>query len=136
MAVEIKVPTVGESITEGTLARWFKKDGEAVKANEPLYELETEKATTEVVAPASGTLRISVPEGQTVPIGSPVGVIEEGASAGPPKERRDDGAAQATEANQKAPGPPEQKGKPAAAGEPSKAAPVGEAVLSPSARRL
>jgi 2-oxoglutarate dehydrogenase E2 component (dihydrolipoamide succinyltransferase) len=77
MAIEIKVPTVGESITEGTVARWLKKDGEAVRADEPLYELETEKATTEVASPAAGTLRIKVNEGQTVAIGAVIGRIED-----------------------------------------------------------
>jgi 2-oxoglutarate dehydrogenase E2 component (dihydrolipoamide succinyltransferase) len=81
MAVEIKVPSVGESITEGTIARWLKKDGDLVRADEPLFELETEKATTDVAAPIAGTLRITVPEGQTVAIGSVVGRIEEGAAS-------------------------------------------------------
>ncbi|HZT80780.1 MAG TPA: biotin/lipoyl-containing protein, partial [Gemmataceae bacterium] len=81
MAVEVKVPSVGESITEGTIARWLKKDGETVRAEEPLFELETEKATTEVAAPASGALRITVPEGKTVAVGSVVAQIEEGATA-------------------------------------------------------
>src|SRR5229473_6627215 len=79
MAVEITVPSVGESITEGTIARWLKKDGDAVRADEPLLELETEKATTEISAPQAGTLRVTVPEGQTVAIGAVVGRIEEGA---------------------------------------------------------
>ena len=80
MSIAIKVPSVGESITEGTIARWLKKDGEAVKANEPLFELETDKATNEIPAPASGKLAISVPEGQTVPIGGVIGQIEAGAA--------------------------------------------------------
>ena len=54
MAVEIKVPAVGESITEGTIGRWLKPNGAAVKANEPVLELETDKATQEIVAPSSG----------------------------------------------------------------------------------
>src|SRR4051794_31585315 len=80
MAVEIKVPSVGESITEGTLSRWLKANGAVVRANEPVCELETDKATTEVMAPASGTLAITVPEGQKVAIGAVVGRIEEGAA--------------------------------------------------------
>src|SRR5947199_10859779 len=78
MAVEIKVPSVGESISEGTLTRWLKKDGDAVRADEPVFELETEKATTSVGAPVAGSLKITVPEGQTVAIGAVVGRIEEG----------------------------------------------------------
>jgi 2-oxoglutarate dehydrogenase E2 component (dihydrolipoamide succinyltransferase) len=82
MAVEIKVPSVGESITEGTIARWLKSNGAMVKANEPVCELETDKASTEVMAPASGTLAITVPEGKKVAIGATIGRIE-AASAQP-----------------------------------------------------
>src|SRR5260370_40935455 len=77
MAVEIRVPAAGESITEGVVSRWLKKDGEIVRAGEPVVELETEKATTEVPAPASGKLIASVPEGKTVTIGQVLGRIEE-----------------------------------------------------------
>jgi 2-oxoglutarate dehydrogenase E2 component (dihydrolipoamide succinyltransferase) len=77
MAVEIKVPSAGESITEGVVSRWLKKDGEIVRAGEPVVELETAKATTEVPAPASGKLIASVPEGKTVTIGQVLGRIEE-----------------------------------------------------------
>src|SRR5262245_37036010 len=80
MPVEIKIPSVGESINEGTIARWLKRDGTAVRAGEPVLELETEKATTEVPAPASGTLVVAVPEGKTVSIGAVVGRIQEGAA--------------------------------------------------------
>src|SRR3954470_14201583 len=81
MAVEIKVPAVGESVTEGILSRWLKKDGEAVRADEPVVEMETDKATQEVVAPAAGTLRVVVPEGTTVQVGAVIGRVEEGAAA-------------------------------------------------------
>jgi 2-oxoglutarate dehydrogenase E2 component (dihydrolipoamide succinyltransferase) len=83
MSVEIKVPAVGESITEGTIARWLKSNGAAVKANEPVCEVETDKATTEVMAPAGGRLAIAVKEGQKVAIGAVIGQIEEGAAAAP-----------------------------------------------------
>src|SRR5436305_13632192 len=76
MTVAIKVPAVGESITEGTIARWLKKDGEFVRAEEPVFELETDKATTAVPAPASGTLHVAVREGETVQIGAVVGQID------------------------------------------------------------
>src|SRR5260370_28556682 len=79
MAVPIKVPTVGESITEGTISRWLKKDGDTVKQDEPLFELETDKATGEIPSPASGTLHIKVAEGEHVAIGAVVGEIEAGA---------------------------------------------------------
>ncbi|HEV3164400.1 MAG TPA: 2-oxoglutarate dehydrogenase complex dihydrolipoyllysine-residue succinyltransferase [Isosphaeraceae bacterium] len=75
-AVPIKVPSVGESISEGILSRWLKPDGAAVKAGEPLYELETDKASNVVPADASGTLKIAVAEGETVPIGAVVGTID------------------------------------------------------------
>jgi 2-oxoglutarate dehydrogenase E2 component (dihydrolipoamide succinyltransferase) len=81
MAVEIKVPSVGESVTEGTIARWLKANGAQVRANEPVCELETDKASMEVMAPAGGTLVIAVQEGQKVAVGSAIGRIEEGAAA-------------------------------------------------------
>jgi 2-oxoglutarate dehydrogenase E2 component (dihydrolipoamide succinyltransferase) len=79
-AVPIKVPGVGESITEGTLVRWLKPDGSAVNAGEPLFELETDKASNVVPAESSGTLKIEVPEGQTIAIGSVVGTIDPSAA--------------------------------------------------------
>ena len=56
MTIEIRVPTLGESVTEATVGKWFKKTGDAVKADEPLVELETDKVTVEVPAPASGVM--------------------------------------------------------------------------------
>jgi 2-oxoglutarate dehydrogenase E2 component (dihydrolipoamide succinyltransferase) len=76
MAVEIKIPSVGESVTEGTVGRWLKTDGAAVKANEPVLEVETDKATQEIVAPAAGTLSIAVKEGEKVAVGTVVGHID------------------------------------------------------------
>ena len=77
MAGEITVPTLGESVTEATIAKWFKKVGDAVKADEPLCELETDKVTVEVPAPASGKLlEISAPEGSTVAVGALLGKID------------------------------------------------------------
>ena len=82
MAKEIRVPALGESVTEATIAKWFKKAGEAVKADEPLVELETDKVTVEVPAPASGKLSsISAEPGVTVNVGALLGMIEEGAMA-------------------------------------------------------
>jgi 2-oxoglutarate dehydrogenase E2 component (dihydrolipoamide succinyltransferase) len=76
MAVPISVPSVGESITEGSIARWMKKDGDLVRTDEPIFELETEKASNEVPSPASGKLTINVKEGGRVTIGQVVGSIE------------------------------------------------------------
>ncbi|MER2607102.1 MAG: biotin/lipoyl-containing protein, partial [Siculibacillus sp.] len=79
MAIEIKVPTLGESVTEATIAKWFKKPGEAVKADEPLVELETDKVTVEVPAPASGVLEtIVAKDGDTVGVGALLGTLGEG----------------------------------------------------------
>lgn len=79
---QILVPTLGESVSEATIARWLKKEGEAVKADEILLELETDKVTLEVPAPAAGVLiKISVKEGDTVGVGAMLGEIEAGAVA-------------------------------------------------------
>jgi 2-oxoglutarate dehydrogenase E2 component (dihydrolipoamide succinyltransferase) len=79
MATEIRVPTLGESVTEATIGKWFKKAGDAIVADEPLVELETDKVTVEVPAPAAGTLaEIAVQEGQTVEVGALLGTIGEG----------------------------------------------------------
>jgi 2-oxoglutarate dehydrogenase E2 component (dihydrolipoamide succinyltransferase) len=120
MAVELKVPSVGESITEGTLARWLKADGSAVQANEPVFELETDKASQEVTAPAAGVLKHGAAEGDKVTIGQIVGSIEPGGVAA------NGGAA-----------PAAKKPEPAPAGKPAPAkASAGEVLLSPAARQL
>jgi 2-oxoglutarate dehydrogenase E2 component (dihydrolipoamide succinyltransferase) len=85
MATEIRVPTLGESITEATVGKWFKKAGESVQADEPLVELETDKVTLEVNAPSPGVLSEIVAEtGQTVAIGALLGQVAAGASAAAP----------------------------------------------------
>lgn len=82
MTTDIIVPDLGESVTEATVARWFKKEGEAVKQDEQLVELETDKVTLEVNAPAAGTLvNISIKEGDTVEVGGLLGVIDAAAKA-------------------------------------------------------
>lgn len=82
MATEIRVPTLGESVSEATIGRWFKKPGEAVKADEPLLELETDKVTLEVNAPAAGVLaEIVAKEGDTVNVGALLGNIGAGSGA-------------------------------------------------------
>jgi 2-oxoglutarate dehydrogenase E2 component (dihydrolipoamide succinyltransferase) len=80
MAAEIKVPSFGESINEGVLMRWLKKDGDLVRRDEPVAEMESEKATTEVRATASGRIKTTVPEGQTVPVGAVIALVDESAS--------------------------------------------------------
>ena len=82
MATEIRVPTLGESISEATVGKWFKKAGEPVRADEPLVELETDKVTLEVNAPGAGVLsEITAETGQTVAIGALLGQLSGGAAA-------------------------------------------------------
>ena len=81
MSKEIRVPALGESVTEATIAKWFKNEGDTIKADEPLVELETDKVTVEVPAPASGKLeKINVLAGTTVNVGALLGSILEGAA--------------------------------------------------------
>ena len=88
MATEIRVPTLGESVSEATVGTWFKKVGDAVKADEILCELETDKVTVEVPAPASGTLsEIVAAAGETVAPGGLLGNIAEGAVAAAPTSK-------------------------------------------------
>jgi 2-oxoglutarate dehydrogenase E2 component (dihydrolipoamide succinyltransferase) len=110
---EIRVPTLGESITEATIGKWFKKPGDAVAVDEPVVELETEKVTIEVPAPASGVLaEIAAKDGDTVAVGALLGQIQDGAAAAPKKA----------------------EAKPAKAPEP--AATPGDLPAAPSVRRL
>ncbi|WP_089174097.1 2-oxoglutarate dehydrogenase complex dihydrolipoyllysine-residue succinyltransferase [Bosea sp. AS-1] len=93
MATEIRVPTLGESVSEATIGKWFKKPGEAVKADEPLVELETDKVTLEVNAPAAGVLgEIVAKEGETVGVNALLGSIAEGgaAAAAAPAPKKDE----------------------------------------------
>ena len=118
MATEIRVPTLGESVTEATIGKWFKKPGEAVKADEPLVELETDKVTVEVPAPTAGVLsEIIAKDGETVGVGALLGSIAEGAAAAAAP------AAPKAEAPKAAPAPAPAAAAPAA---PAKAAPGAE----------
>ncbi|HET8542945.1 MAG TPA: 2-oxoglutarate dehydrogenase complex dihydrolipoyllysine-residue succinyltransferase [Pseudolabrys sp.] len=81
---DIRVPTLGESVTEATVGKWFKQPGDAVAVDEPLVELETDKVTLEVPAPAAGVLSdVSVKNGDTVAVGALLGQIKEGAGVAP-----------------------------------------------------
>lgn len=98
MSVEIRVPTLGESVTEATIGQWFKKPGDAVKADEPVVELETDKVTIEVPAPAGGVLEaISFSEGETVEVGALIGAIADGAVA--PEVEQSQNEQETSEAN-------------------------------------
>src|SRR5262249_8870918 len=135
MPIDIKVPSVGESISEGTIARWFKKDGDLVKAEEPLFELETEKATTEIAAPSDGILHITVPEGKTVAIGSVVGRIDEKAPS--PKPAKEGDGTRAPRRAETAPKPPPKVHAETSVPQPMAAAAGShEPALSPEVRRL
>jgi 2-oxoglutarate dehydrogenase E2 component (dihydrolipoamide succinyltransferase) len=114
MSIEVKVPTLGESVSEATVAKWFKNVGDAVRADEPLVELETDKVTVEVNAPAAGTLtEIAAAAGATVAVGALLGVLGAAGAAAAPKPA--------------APAP--------AAPAPAKTAPAAPAVM-PSAKKI
>ena len=94
MATEIRVPSLGESVVEATVGQWFKQAGDAVTADEPLVELETDKVTVEVPAPVSGVLsEIVVKSGETVAVGALLGAIEGGGKAKPAAKAKPQAAA-------------------------------------------
>jgi 2-oxoglutarate dehydrogenase E2 component (dihydrolipoamide succinyltransferase) len=113
MSIQIKVPAMGESVTEATVARWFKKEGDAVSRDEPLLELETDKVTVEVPAPADGAIEsISVKEGDTVQVGSVLGAIAEGKAGAASAPAAAKPAARPAEAPRPAPQPAAQQAAP------------------------
>jgi 2-oxoglutarate dehydrogenase E2 component (dihydrolipoamide succinyltransferase) len=117
---EIRVPTLGESVTEATIGRWFKKAGDAVAVDEPLVELETDKVTIEVPAPSAGTLgEIVAKDGETVAVGALLGQIRDGAAG----------------ATAKPAAAPAKAAAPAAAAAAAKAPPA-DAPLAPSVRKI
>jgi 2-oxoglutarate dehydrogenase E2 component (dihydrolipoamide succinyltransferase) len=131
MATDVHVPTLGESITEGTLANWLKKPGEAVAADEPIAELETDKVSVEVPSPVAGVMAEQVAkQGETVAVGAVIARIDEGGTAV---------AAPAKAAAEAATNPPGAGETPMPKGEPT--APVAESeedhitTLSPAVRR-
>src|SRR6201984_2561454 len=77
MIVEVKVPSVGESVTSGVVSAWHKKSGDFVNEGEPLFALETDKVSTDIVAEKSGMLETRVPQGQEVEIGAVIATIDE-----------------------------------------------------------
>ncbi|HJT39621.1 MAG TPA: biotin/lipoyl-containing protein, partial [Sphingobium sp.] len=124
MATEVKVPTLGESVTEATVGQWLKKPGEAVKVDEPIVSLETDKVAVDVPAPVAGTLGdIIAKEGDTVNVGALLALINEGAAATAAPT-----AAPAAKAEAAAPAP--------AASAPVDDEEGGNLTLSPAVRRL
>jgi 2-oxoglutarate dehydrogenase E2 component (dihydrolipoamide succinyltransferase) len=137
MIVEVKVPSVGESVTSGVVSAWHKRSGDFVNEGEPLFALETDKVSTDIVAEKSGLLETKVPEGQEVKIGEVIAVIddskqrapEEKAEKHPDKKKEPEAAKKETEAKKK----PE----PVAANVASNAEPTTPAEdLSPAVRRI
>jgi 2-oxoglutarate dehydrogenase E2 component (dihydrolipoamide succinyltransferase) len=119
MSIEVKIPSVGESITTGVLSAWLKENGDSVKDGEPIFSLETDKISTEVPAPGSGVLRIKVQAGEEVQIGQVVAAIDE-AGAGKSESKKPQPAG-AQPASEPIPSEPASKDEPA---------------LSPAVRRL
>ena len=140
MAIEVKIPAVGESITSGVVSAWHKKSGEFVNEGEPLFTLETDKVSTEIVAEKSGLLETKVPEGQEVKIGEVVATIDD--SKQPAEQKKEAPSKKApeqkkeTEPSKK----PTEKKEPVAAGVerggPESSRDIGTTTLSPAVRRI
>ena len=129
MSIQIQVPAMGESVTEATVGRWFKKEGDAVARDEPILELETDKVTVEVPAPADGSIEsIAVKEGDTVQVGTVLGAIAEGkggATSATKAPKAEVPAAKPAAAPSTAPQPPKVEAKAPAS-----------VIAMPSARRV
>jgi 2-oxoglutarate dehydrogenase E2 component (dihydrolipoamide succinyltransferase) len=126
MAIEVKIPAVGESITSGVVSAWHKKSGEFVNEGEALFTLETDKVSTEIVAEKAGVLETKVPEGQEVKIGEVVAIIDD--SKRPAAEKKEEKPKKKA-AEEKAPVAADDRGKP----QPTAAATT---TLSPAVRRI
>ncbi|MGC6439994.1 MAG: 2-oxoglutarate dehydrogenase complex dihydrolipoyllysine-residue succinyltransferase [Candidatus Puniceispirillaceae bacterium] len=130
MSVEIKVPTLGESVVEATVARWMKQAGEAVQADEPVVELETDKVTLEVPAPVAGTLSdIVASEGSTVSVDAVLAILDDKAVAAPAAAKPAEAPAAPTPASTPASTPAPTAAAQSAAGS-------ADQTLSPAVRRL
>jgi 2-oxoglutarate dehydrogenase E2 component (dihydrolipoamide succinyltransferase) len=137
MAIEVRIPALGESISEGRIVRWLKNDGDAVTMDEPLFELETDKATAEVPSPATGALKIVAPEGSTVAVGTVVANIQEAAEAPPkPAPKPPEEQPRREESGAESSGVAAKDGKRVAAGSEEKPHEAPSPGLSPAARRL
>src|SRR5205814_537941 len=138
MAIEVKIPAVGESITSGVVSAWHKKSGEFVNEGEPIFTLETDKVSTEIVAEKAGLLETKVPAGQEVKIGEVVATIDD--SKQRPEEKKVPEEKKAEKPPEKKKAPEETKKQPEAAEKTveqrEKAPPEKEKPLSPAVRRL
>ena len=131
MAVEIKVPVLGESVVEATIAKWMKGAGEAVTADEPIVELETDKVTLEVPSPVNGVLAdIIANEGDTVGVDALLALVEEGATATAKPAEKPAATSPAPETA------PETAPAPTAASAPAPTATAAASVLSPAVRKM
>src|SRR5438034_8491278 len=135
MIIEVKVPSVGESVTRGVVSAWHKKSGEFVNEGEPLFALETDKVSTDIVAEKSGVLETKVPEGQEVKIGEVVAVIDDSKQTSKqgteekPKKKEPEAKKKELE--------PEEKPTPVAAGaDRGRPESTTQATLSPGVRRI
>lgn len=134
MPVEVKIPTLGESVNEGVIVRWLRPDGAVVQVDDPLLELETDKASVEIPAPAAGVLQILKPEGTTVQVGATVARLDTEAArtAGTPPPSSGSPPASSKGAQPTEPAPtPRASGSP----QPMRALQAGDA-MSPAVRRL
>lgn len=139
MAIEVKIPSVGESITSGVVSAWHKKSGEFVNEGEPIFTLETDKVSTEIVAEKAGLLETKVPEGQEVKIGEVVATIDD--SKQRPGEKKTPEGKTAEKPPERKKAPEEKKKQPEVAKKTveetqEKAPPEKEKPLSPAVRRL
>ena len=140
MAIEVKIPAVGESITSGVVSAWHKKSGDFVNEGEPLFTLETDKVSTEIVAEKAGTLETKVPEGQEVKIGEVVATIDD--SKQPPEQKKEAPSKKAPEQKKEAEPSkkPTEKKEPVAAAVdrsgPGSSRDIGTTTLSPAVRRI
>jgi 2-oxoglutarate dehydrogenase E2 component (dihydrolipoamide succinyltransferase) len=140
MKLEIKIPSVGESVQEALLAEWYRRDGDMVKKDEILFVIETDKVTLEVSAEADGVLKILVPAGETVRVGAVVGTLDTETVSFREEREAPPGMEGYPEAKQKAPEPPPKQPSAPEAGPPPTAVmeqkEEREEMLSPSVRRM
>ena len=135
MIIEVKVPSVGESVTSGVVSAWHKKSGEFVNEGEPLFALETDKVSTDIVAEKSGMLETKVPEGQEVKIGEVVAVIDD--SKRPARQQKEMTPKEVREEKKKGARPEEKASPVAAGGDRAEPASTPQATaLSPAVRRI
>jgi len=135
MAIEIKIPSVGESVQEAVLAEWFKQDGDTVQKDEALFVIETDKVTLEVVAEADGVLKIGVQAGETVAIGTVVGSLEPVDASEAPEKKPE--AEPEPESSSEKSAQPEKRPAPEAPPKPSAPSVPADGIhLAPSVRRL